>query len=133
MRHFPFNLLTISLLVFSVSAPIGPNGTAFLLSSAFADDGGDGGDSDGGDDGGDNDDGDDRDDRDDDDRSGGQSPGARDGNVPNFLRNIFRPRTQQARRSPQRAPAPPPPSFADDEIVSTGLTDNDLSQLQTEG
>ena len=133
MRQSPFNLIAISFLVLSVSAPIGPHGVFFAVPPAFADDGGDGGDSDGGDDGGDSDDGDDRDDRDDDDRSDGRSPSARDGNVGNFLRNIFRPRAQQTRRAPQRAPAPPPPAFAEDEIVSAGLAEADLSQLQAEG
>lgn len=108
--------------------PLGTDGSTFLISAAYADDG-DGGD-----------DGDDRDDRDDDDgrergRSSGcgRASGYDDGWVPDLFRKVFRPRGNQRRRAAQRAPAAPPPLFAADEIVSADLTDDDLAVLLAEG
>ncbi len=143
-----FNLIAKCLLLLSVSVPLDPGGATLLVSPAYADgdggdgdggdgDGGDGGDGDGndGDDGGDDrDDGDDGDDGRDSGRTGGgqrSQPG--EGWVPDLFRKVFRSRQSQGRRAAQRSPTPPPPLFAEDEIVSLDLSDEDAARLISEG
>lgn len=129
-----FKSLAVLLLASTTMVPF-TNDHWQMVGPAMADD-------DGGDDG---DDGDDDGNDDDGGRSGERnSPSAGEGSGAlkrdlNRLRNIFQPRRSEGqtprrqRQSPRRSaapqPAPPPPEFAENEIVTFGLTTEDLAQL----
>lgn len=112
------------MLVIHASLPFQLAGGTFSA-TAWADDDDDGGDDDDDDDGGSSGGG-----RDDDDDDGpGRAPSGSSGDLGRFIEGLF----GGVRRPAPSAPAPPPPRFAPDEIVTLGLSVADLDALLAEG